>query len=155
VKHILVTTDFSELADRAITPAADLGARLGAKLTIAHVLTSDKPPKADPDAPYYKVARQLYEADAELEAQCLKNLQERAAGLEGVDCDVALARGGAVEGIVALVKERGIDLVVTGSQGRTGLSRIFLGSVAEQLARELPVPVLIWKEPERRRTREA
>lgn len=148
MKHILVTTDFSPLADRAVPAAADLARRLGAKLTLANIVTSDRPPRPDPEAPFYKVAQRLWDADQELEAQVTSSLRERAQKLDGLDVGVAVGRGGAVEGIVALAREVGADLIVISSQGRTGLARVFLGSVAEEMARVSPIPVLIWKSPE-------
>lgn len=146
MKHVLVTTDFSELGDQAIAPAADLARRLGAQLTIAHVVTAEKPPAPDANAPYFKVAQRLWQADQELEAGVKASLEERAAQCGG-EVQVGVARGGAIDGILELVRERGIDLIVMSSQGRSGLSRILLGSVAEELSRRSPVPVLIWKNP--------
>ena len=142
--HVQVTTDFSELAYQAIPPAADLAKRLGAKLTIAHVLTAERPPEPDPGAPHYKVAKRLWEADQELEAEVKASLQERAAECQGT-VEVAVCRGGAIESILELVAAKGIDMIVMSSMGRSGLSRILLGSVTEELARRSPVPVLIWK----------
>lgn len=147
MKHVLVTTDFSELADQAIPPAADLAKRLGAKLTIAHVLTAERPPQPDPGAPYFKVAQRLWEADQEMEAGVRDSLAERAAECQGTTVEIAVCRGGAIESILELVAAKGIDMIVMSSMGRSGLSRILLGSVTEELARRSPVPVLIWKNP--------
>lgn len=145
MNHILVTTDFSELADKAIEPAGDLARRLGAKLTLAHVVNADRPAPPDPDAPYFKVAQRLYQADLDLEAQVTASLRERAQKVVGVDVGVAVGRGEPVEGIVAVAKTIGADVIVISSQGRTGLARMILGSVAEEMARVSPIPVLIWK----------
>lgn len=147
MKHILVTTDFSPLADKAIPAAADLARCLGAKLTLANIVTSDRPPRPDPAAPYFKVAQRLWDADKELEAQVTASLRERAQKVEGLDVGVAIGRGHAVEGITNLARDIGADLIVISSQGRTGLARVFLGSVAEEIARSSPIPVLIWKSP--------
>lgn len=147
MKHILVTTDFSPLADKAVPAAAELAGKLGAKLTLANIVTSDRPPKPDPEAPYYKVAQRLWDADKELETQVTASLRERAQKLAGVDVGVAIGRGNAVDGIITLAREVGADLIVISSQGRTGLARVFLGSVAEEMARVSPIPVLIWKSP--------
>ena len=147
MKHILVTTDFSELSDLAIEPAAALARKLGAKLTLAHVLGAEQPPKPNPNAPYYKVAKSLWEADQELETQARASLQERASAQAGVDAAVALGRGEPVQGVLELAKAKGADLIVISSVGRTGLKRLILGSVAEEMARSSPIPVLIWKTP--------
>lgn len=149
MKHILVTTDFSALADQAIGPAALLAKGLGAKLTLAHVVTSDRPPEPDPTAPFYKIAKRLYDADLELEEQVKTSLRERGQKLQGVDVGVAVGRGNAVDGIIEVAKQIGADLIIISSQGRTGLARLVLGSVAEEMARSSPIPVLIWKQPPR------
>ena len=148
MKQVLVTTDFSELADEAIAPAAEIARGTGAELTLAHVLGTERPPKPQADAAYYKVAQRLYEADQELEAQARASLEERARTLSGVRCNVALARGEPVAGILQIAKQQQTEMIVISSQGRTGLRRFLLGSVAEELARLSPVPVLIWKHAE-------
>lgn len=146
MKHIVVTTDFSSLADRALPPAAELAQRLGAKLTLVHSLGGEQPPKPIPDAPYYKVAQRLWEADAELEKEARLALEERAHGL-AVAAEVAIVRGDPVKAVVDWAAAHGVDLVVISSAGRTGVKRALLGSVAEEMARRSPVPVLIWKSP--------
>ncbi len=146
MKHILVPTDFSPMADRAIEPAADLARRLGARLTLAHVITAPRPPEPVPGAGYYKVALSQWEADQELERNTLAALESRARALRELDVQVSVGRGGAAEGLIALATALGADLIVTSSAGRTGLSRLILGSVAEELTRASPIPVLIWKD---------
>ena len=49
--------------------------------------------------------------------------------------------------IVELAKEKGVDLIVMGTHGRTGLGRMLMGSVAEAVVRHAPCPVFIFKEP--------
>lgn len=146
MKRLLVTTDFSELGDLAIAPAADLARRIGASLTLVHVLGGERPPKPDKDGAYFHVAKRLYEADAEMEQTAKASLEERAKGFEGLEWKAAIARGSPIAGILALAKKHETDLIIISSQGRTGLTRILLGSVAEELARESPIPVLIWKQ---------
>jgi nucleotide-binding universal stress UspA family protein len=144
VKHVLVTTDFSTLADAALGFAAELAKRYGAKLTIAHVIPGDRPPEPDPQAPYFKVAKRVWDANLEVEKAARAELEKRASGV-AVAADLAIARCAPVPGLLDVVKQVGADLVVISSAGRTGLSRIVLGSVAEELARNSPIPVLIWK----------
>lgn len=145
MKNILVTTDFSPLADAAIERAADLARGMGAELTLVHVITEDRPNEPDPDAPYFKVAKRVWDADQAREKEARQQLEERARRLQGVKAFTAIGRGPAVEGILAVAKDMGADLLVISSSGRTGVQRLILGSVAEELARSSPVPVLIWK----------
>jgi nucleotide-binding universal stress UspA family protein len=57
--------------------------------------------------------------------------------------------------ILDVVKDRGVDLVVMGTHGRRGVSRVLLGSVAEKVVRLSPVPVVTVPAEAERRTREA
>lgn len=143
MKAILVTTDFSELAERAIKPAADLATRLGATLVLGHVITSEKPPKPIPNAAHFQVAERLFQADAEMESSIRAALQERADELAPASVVIDTARGSAIEGILKLAQAHEVGMIVISSLGRTGLRRLFLGSVAEELARNSPIPVLV------------
>lgn len=147
MKAILVTTDFSELAERALQPAAELATRLSAKLILGHVITSEKPPKPNPNAAHFQVAERLYSADREMEDSIRAALDERARELQPAEVMTDTARGGAIEGILELAHRHEVGMIVISSLGRTGLRRLFLGSVAEELARNSPIPVLVWKEP--------
>jgi nucleotide-binding universal stress UspA family protein len=58
-----------------------------------------------------------------------------------------LAEGDSAEEILRLAQESGCDLIVLGTHGRTGLPRLLMGSVAEQVVRKAPCPVLTVKAP--------
>jgi nucleotide-binding universal stress UspA family protein len=62
--------------------------------------------------------------------------------LAGVPHEIFVASGNAAPEILNLAAERTIDLIVMGTHGRTGVKRFLLGSVAERVVRESPVPVL-------------
>jgi universal stress protein A len=145
MKHILVTTDFSPLADVAIAAAADMARGTGAEVTLMHVITEDRHDEPDPQGGHYKLAKKLYEADQQREKDVREQLESRAKKLAGVKAFTCVGRGEAVPGILTAAKDLGVDLIVIASAGRTGLSRLLLGSVAEELARSSPLPVLIWK----------
>ncbi len=146
MKTLLVTTDFSTSADRAIASAGDLAAALQAKLIVLHVMGAERPPVADPDRPHFNVAKALFEADSEREEEARTSLAERAQALpEGVEVECVIKRGATVNGIVATAEEHSADMIVISSLGRTGLSRLLLGSVAEELTRVAQIPVLVWK----------
>lgn len=68
-----------------------------------------------------------------------QRLQEQ---LKGVAHEVVICYGNIWEMISRLIKEKEIDLVVAGTHGRTGLGKVLLGSVAEQILRQAPCPVL-------------
>lgn len=145
MKHILVTTDLSDLADLALEPAARLARDCDAKLTVFYTVGTEAPPKPDPDGAYYKVALGLWEADQAIVQDSQRKLDERVAGIEGVAAEGVLGRGDPVDAILGYVGKHDVEMIVISSHGRTGLKRMLLGSVAEEVARKSPVPVLIWK----------
>ncbi len=80
---------------------------------------------------------------AEFEEETRRRLEKLAQDrLAGFACETFVASGNAAPEILNLAAERHIDLIVMGTHGRTGAKRFFLGSVAERVVRESPVPVL-------------
>ena len=135
--HILVPTDFGEPADRALDVAITLAAKFESKLTLLH--SSWLPPSAY--APY---AEGLYWPTDEMAKGAKKELD---AALSKVTRRYPRAEGVVVTGepwltILEVAKQRGADLIVMGTHGRRGLSRVFLGSVTERVVRLSPIPVL-------------
>lgn len=74
--------------------------------------------------------------------ELVESIRDRAAD-RGVDLSTELVIGRPARAIVDYVEDNGVDHVVIGSHGRSGASRILLGSVAESVARRSPVPVTI------------
>lgn len=138
-KHIVVPTDFGELAEHAIDVAVELASKYGATLTLVHVYSIPTPAYAEafswPMEELEKAAREALDRE-------LARTKARHA-----DTDAALEVGVAYDRIVEVVKGRGADLVVMGTHGRRGLPRFVLGSVAEKVVRLCPVPVLTVPEP--------
>src|SRR5207245_11423834 len=62
--------------------------------------------------------------------------------LQGIEHEVVIGEGNIWEVVSKLINEKEIDLVVLGTRGRTGLGKTILGSVAEQILRQSPCPVL-------------
>lgn len=81
--------------------------------------------------------------DPEFEAETRRRLEILARDkLSSVPHDMFVASGNAAAEILKLAAERAVDLIVMGTHGRTGVKRLLLGSVAERVVRESPVPVL-------------
>jgi nucleotide-binding universal stress UspA family protein len=137
-KHILVPVDFGESSDEALALGIDLAKKFGAALTILHAY--EIPAYAYDGASYVSAAELL----APIESMAKKKLQST---LETVQKRVPEAKGYVRAGpaaaeILTAVDEVHADLVVIGSHGRRGVSRLLLGSVAEKVVRLSPVPVL-------------
>jgi nucleotide-binding universal stress UspA family protein len=134
VKHILVPTDFSEPAERALSTALDLARIFGARVTLLHVWQI--PVTGYPEGAFFPVDQMEKAAQAALDGVHARAVKE------WPDVDAVLRLGVDYTQILELVNERGIDFVVMGTHGRRGLPRLLLGSVAEKVVRLSPVPVL-------------
>lgn len=62
---------------------------------------------------------------------------------EELHCSSIVVDGGAVEGILSVANDENVDLIVMTSRGRSGVARLVLGSVAEEVVRKAPCPVLV------------
>ncbi len=142
-KHILLGTDGSAASEHAATMAVDLARVHGARLTALYVV--------DP-YPYLGVGEtnpmgfQAYMAAAQQHAaQAHAKVAQLCEGAApAVPLDVRLVEDvTAMRGIVDTAQEVQADLVVVGSHGRTGISRLMLGSVAAQVVAHSAVPVLV------------
>lgn len=140
IKRILAPTDFSHHAEAALKYACGLAERLGSTLHLLHVLPDVVPVGPDPMlAP--TLPPEYY---TETENQSLEALSKAIDPCWGhaPAIETAVRWGGAVEGIVAYANDLAVDLIVIATHGRTGLSHVLLGSVAERIVRESPCPVL-------------
>jgi len=139
VNRILVPTDFSETAQRALDYAIELASALKVPLRIvhAHVLPVVYAAEGVWATPVW--------SEAEIQADLAKGLTKlgvlaRERGV--VEVSTALLVGPAWQQIVSAATEGGEDLVVMGTHGRSGLKHLLLGSVAEHVVRKATCPVL-------------
>lgn len=133
-KKIIVGVDFTPKSDRAVRAALNLAVATHATVVLVHVVPSLAEIRAATDP-------------GEVSATIEKRLQEQASVLSTnvgvtVDYGVVVGPDAAVE-LIKYVKTWGGDLIVTGSEGRKGLDRILIGSVAAELVKDSPVPVLV------------
>jgi nucleotide-binding universal stress UspA family protein len=138
IRHILVPTDFSDTAARAAEYGAALAQKLGARLTLLHVFSTEI--VVTPEAAYAPAEE---ERDA-IRGQAERELQRLATELSRGDLPIeSIAVEGSARDVIPLVAvERHVDLIVMGTHGRRGLTRFVLGSVAELMLRTAPCPVL-------------
>lgn len=139
--RILWPTDFSSFAQAALPHAVRLTAAGKGELVVLHVLSA-LALYAMPEIA--SVAWEQLDKDNRVAAQAkLDRVTERLRStyprlrVRGV-----LSRGAAVEGILRAAKRLRSDLIVLATHGRTGLGHVFLGSVAENVVRRAPCPVL-------------
>lgn len=135
---ILYATDFSEASAPAFVQAEKLCKATGASLVIAHVLHF--PPMVG--SPFLPYAEETEEA---MRRWCGHRLEEMGiqADAHGLRCETVLREEThAHEGILGLAAEKKADMIVLGTHGRTGLTRLVMGSVAARVISEAPCPVV-------------
>jgi nucleotide-binding universal stress UspA family protein len=133
-KHILVPTDFGDAAEQAIQLAIELARVYDARLTVLHVCAVTIPPYAE--------ALAWPIVDLEHEARtALDDLVARTkARWPNTECELCI--GVPWDEILEAARVRNADLIVLGTHGRTWMSRLVLGSVADKIVRLSPIPVL-------------
>jgi universal stress protein A len=141
IKKILFPTDFSEFNDAALEFASRLAAESGAVLYIVHADDMEQIAAVMFDAGYG------FPSDAETRQVLHRKLEKVIPTVPGVTYQHCYLRGTATGEIVGFVEQQGIDLIVMASHGRSGLSRVLMGSTAENVMRQAPCPVLIVKQP--------
>ncbi len=134
LKNILFATDFSAASDAAAPIAIQIARHYGAKVYGVHVNRFDDYTAAAPNA--WAAMAEAAEKETKEDAG---RLNER---LQGIEHEAVIGEGNIWEVVSNLIKDKEIDLVVLGTRGRTGLGRALLGSVAEQILRQAPCPVL-------------
>ena len=138
IRKILFPTDFSEYGEAVLAFATSLARDNDAKLLIAHAVDVNASDVAVPIAPAVPAAP-LPAHDVEGEKEQLKQI---CPADERVRYEHRLVTGAPSQAILDLIEEEGVDLVVMGTHGRTGLSRLLMGSVAEAVVRQAKCPVL-------------
>jgi len=140
LNRVLVPTDFSEFSRLAVTYACAMAERFGAQLHVLHVVPD--PAMLVPEAAVFWVESMQAQSDRLVtDAQkLLRQIPEGSQGSQPVIRDVRV--GAAFLEIIDYAKSQDIDLIVIGTHGRSGLSHILMGSVAERVVRAAPCPVL-------------
>ena len=133
---IMVTTDFSEVSDRALDYAIALAHRYDARIYLTHVITADPFQFAEP-----QLAQATYEKVRQAAEEGITDILI-SGRLRGVAHEVLLEEGNVWPTLERLIAEHDIDLVVAGTHGRGKFQKILIGSVAEEIFRQADTPVL-------------
>jgi nucleotide-binding universal stress UspA family protein len=140
IKTILHPTDFSAPSEYAVQVACSLARDYGAKLVVLHV---DLPPvtmgevisNMDPEDYKEKIWAEF------------RRLEVLESGIRNLRLETKLVEGNPAKEILKTAHEIKPELIVMGTHGRTGLSRLLMGSVAEEVVRMSSFPVLTVKTP--------
>ena len=144
-RHILIPTDGSELAEHAVTNGLSLAKSLGAKVSVIIV----EEPFDWLSVSESKGSRHLSELAKHTEqikkhATSVLNCVAIAAKQAGVPCDtIQVENEQPYQAIIETAKNKGCDLIVMASHGRSGLSGVLLGSVTNKVLTHTKTPVLV------------
>ena len=144
-QRLVVPTDFSDCAEEAWAFAQRIAETLGSEVVLVHVFV-EAPLYGDPALPVGS-AWEVVEEARKWVADELDKWAARARA-KGVTVRPVMRTGSPAKEIVDTVTEEGADLVVMGTHGRGGVSRVLLGSVADRVIRLAPCPVLTVRTPE-------
>ncbi|HYL64580.1 MAG TPA: universal stress protein [Candidatus Methylomirabilis sp.] len=135
LKNVLYLTDFSESAEAALPLAVGIAREYSAKVYALHVILPDV---------YGNMSPEMSVSLAEAQEEAAKTQMQRVeSALRGVSQETIMTYGSTVWPTVdAAIRQHEIDLVILGTRGRTGASKLLLGSVAEEILRRASVPVL-------------
>jgi nucleotide-binding universal stress UspA family protein len=136
LKNILYATDFSRYSDAALPFALSLARKYGSRIFAVHIITVTPFPSTPETQAVRAVAaqavREAHETMERVQARC-----------KAIPHEALIRKGEIWSELAKIAKEKEIDMIVCGTHGRTGVNKILLGSVAENIYRHAPCPVLM------------
>jgi nucleotide-binding universal stress UspA family protein len=148
-KHILVPLDGSPFAEQVLPHVEALAQQFGARVTVlrsaatgddAAAMTAAQAATLAPAGTTIPVAS---EVDEGLTVTSYLRALVRRLGEQGIAAGYSEAEGSASEAIIEQARDLGADLIAMTTHGRSGLSRLYFGSVAEAVLRQAPCPILL------------
>ena len=141
IKEIMVATDGSETSERASKVGIDIARRSGGRVTAIYVVDVFRLAHLPGYTAFPGMKEKLMELMQKEGREATDDVEKHA--LEaGISCQKIVAEGDPADELLRISGEKGMDLLIMGSVGRTGLTRFLLGSVAEKVVRNSKIPVL-------------
>lgn len=134
---ILVPTDGSEGVEEAVEHARDLAGKYDARVHVLYVVNTSTYSSLPADSNWESIVSALEEEGERSTSDLAQRLED-----SGVEVVREVVDGVPHHEILGYADENGVDLVVMGTHGKTGLDRLLLGSVTEKVVRKSEVPVL-------------
>ena len=141
LKNIMCLTDLSIFSNQTIDYGIALAKEFESRLYLCHVV----------DIPSMAIYAEAHLNPMEQQNQIISQAETTLGDLtrgEDIDWQPLITIGPTVSEISRLVKEKNIDLAISASHGRSGLKRLVLGSVTEELMRTISCPILVMRSPE-------
>ncbi len=142
IHAILCPVDFSDASRKAVQYAKEFALSMGSSVSLLNVV-EPRPMAVDITLNYIPFEEDLEHAANEDMQRVLEEFQ-----LAGLKAESSIEIGNPSDVILDKARELNVNLIILGSHGKTGLSRLLMGSVAEMVVRKAPCPVLIVKAEE-------
>ncbi len=139
MRKLLVPTDFSDTAGKALQYAAEIAQRSGARIYLLHISSPVESPFIDAglrEQTNSEEGEKIKSSLAKLREQILKDFPK-------VEIQTVRRPNPLVDGILDFATEEAVDLIIMGTQGATGLRKIIIGSNAVEVLEETPIPLLL------------
>jgi nucleotide-binding universal stress UspA family protein len=138
-RHILIPTDGSEPAERGVAHGLALAKSLGAKVSVIFVVE----PFSEMSGRFLEVVARYAELRKEQATSVLDRAANAAKGA-GLSCEtIQVENEQPHQAIIAAAEDKGCDLIVMSSHGRSGLSMLLVGSVTNKVLTQAKTPVLV------------
>jgi nucleotide-binding universal stress UspA family protein len=134
IKNILFATDFSIHSSAALVYARSIARRYGSTIHAVHVVTPSSYATVPPEL--------IGQAREEVMRAARAQMRETEERLRGLRHATGISEGDVWQELSQVINQEQIDLIVMGTHGRTGLARMMMGSVAEEVYRQATCPVL-------------
>jgi len=143
-KHILLPTDGSPVASKAVKRGIEFAKKIGARVTALHVVSSFRFMTDEGAMVLNPALRKRFEDEGKARAQEILGAVAKQARAKGVRCAaVSVSSDQSFHEIVATARRKKCDLIMMASHGRRGISSLLLGSVTSKVLLHSKVPVLV------------
>lgn len=142
LRKILIATDGSKAAEKAVDFGVQIAGLSGAKVYAVYVIDT---------TPYYSIpldevwSKEVYEQLETMGNEITSDV-EKAAKAAGLEAESLVLKGDPAERIIKFAEEQSVDMIVVGSHGIGEFERLVIGSVSEKVVRHAKVPVLVVRE---------
>jgi nucleotide-binding universal stress UspA family protein len=142
MKKIMIATDGSDASKKAARVGIELACRSRGIVTTVYVVDVLRLSHIPGYAAFPGLKEKLLMLMEKEGLEATEDVEDMAKDA-GIDCRKIVARGDPSEELLRISKEMGVNMLIMGNIGRTGLDKILLGSVAEKVVRDSTVPVLL------------
>lgn len=143
IKKILVPTDFSQYSDVALQEAVDIASQYNAKVVLLHVIDENIRQCAADYCLSSEVVSQLERESLTTSKEKLRNEVDSLKEKKPVEIDYDIRKGSPADAILEEQQEKGIDLIVIPSHGKSGILKHLIGSVTDKVVRSAKCPVMV------------